>query len=282
MSTLTLTISQFLLYNIFVVNFMYGIDLNDEITFFHASERFFKKDDRHINRIGYCDVLLLVYEGVLRFNIDGEEVEVRSGEYYIQRKGTIQKGTKPSSSPKYFFIHFKANWDNSEYVLPYRGYFSFYELEKYLRNVNSYFGTNNFYIDKLNSFYTILLSLLKNPKNESLASKIMDYLRKNFLEIKSLDELSTHFAYSKNHIINIFKDKYNTTPTSYILELKINNAMYLLEVTSMSIIDISIQSGFNNYSQFYRKFFEFNGMSPEQWRQRIRKTEIISPFEKKA
>lgn len=265
----------------YLVIFMYGINLDDEITFFHASERFFKEGDRHIDRIGYCDVLLLVYEGVLRFNIDGEEVEVHSGEYFIQKKGSVQKGTKPSSSPKYFFIHFKASWEESSFVLPYKGFFSFYEIEKYLRNVNYYFGKDISYIQKLNSFYSILLSLLKSPKNESIASKIMDYLKKNFLTIKSLDELSAHFAYSKNHIINIFKEQYKTTPTSYILELKINNAMYLLESTSMSIIDISIQSGFNNYSQFYRKFFELKGMSPENWRQRIRKTEIISPFNTK-
>lgn len=264
---------------------MYGINLNENIRFFHASERFFKKGDRHIDRTGFCDVLLLVYEGVLCFNIDGKEVEVHSGEYYIQRKGTVQRGTKPSLSPSYFFIHFEAKWVESEHeaehILPYRGHFSFYELERYLRNVNSYFGADNYLIHKHHTFYTILLSLLNKPKNESLASKIMDYLKKNYLEIKSLDELSTNFAYSKNHLINIFKDKYNITPINYILELKINNAMYLLESTSLSIVDISIQSGFNNYSQFYRKFFELNGMSPEKWRQRIRNTEIISSFKNK-
>jgi AraC-like DNA-binding protein len=46
--------------------------------------------------------------------------------------------------------------------------------------------------------------------------------------------------------------------------------MYLLQVTSSSIEEISGESGFNHYSHFYRLFVRRNGISPYEWRQRIR------------
>ena len=62
---------------------MAGIDFNSPILYRHASFRYFEKNEHHITRFCIDNVLLLVYEGVLRFSEDGEEKEVRAGEYYI-------------------------------------------------------------------------------------------------------------------------------------------------------------------------------------------------------
>jgi transcriptional regulator GlxA family with amidase domain len=60
------------------------------------------------------------------------------------------------------------------------------------------------------------------------------------------------------------------TPFEYINDLKIRRAMYLLEVTSKSIEEIAIESGFNHYSHFYRLFMRKNGISPFEWRKKVR------------
>ena len=87
---------------------MLGIDLNCPITYFNASLRFFKKEERHITRLCSCDVLLLVFDGIMRFSEDGVPVEVRAGEYYIQRKNLYQTGDAVSDYPKYLYVHFDA------------------------------------------------------------------------------------------------------------------------------------------------------------------------------
>ena len=45
-----------------------------------------------------------------------------------------------------------------------------------------------------------------------------------------------------------------------------NILQYLLEVTSESAENIAIESGFNDYSHFYKLFYRENGISPKDWR----------------
>ena len=69
---------------------MFGIDLNCPITYINASLRFFKKEEHHITRLCSCDVLVLVFSGVLRFSEDNVPIEVGAGEYYIQKRVPIK------------------------------------------------------------------------------------------------------------------------------------------------------------------------------------------------
>ena len=60
---------------------MRGIDLNKPITYQYASMRYFSPGERHITRFCMHDVLLMVFDGILRFNEDNTEYEVHAGEY---------------------------------------------------------------------------------------------------------------------------------------------------------------------------------------------------------
>ena len=101
---------------------MYGIDLDKPILYKHSSLRFFAEHEWHIDRVCECDVLLLVFDGVLRFSEDGVMRELGAGEYYIQRRGGLQRGETESDMPRYLYIHFQAE-DHHTSLLP-----SFYIL----------------------------------------------------------------------------------------------------------------------------------------------------------
>ena len=58
---------------------MLGIDLNESIVYKHSSFRFFDAHEHHVSRICEDDVLLLVFQGVLRFSEDGRQYETASG-----------------------------------------------------------------------------------------------------------------------------------------------------------------------------------------------------------
>ena len=81
-----------------------------------------------------------------------------------------------------------------------------------------------------------------------------------------MGKICKEFYFSKNYIINIFKKEFGVTPIQYINNLKINNAKYLLEVTSDTLESISLKSGFNDYSHFYKLFYKETGLSPSKWR----------------
>ena len=250
---------------------MYGIDLQKQILYKSASLRFFDKNERHVTRFCSHDVLLLVYEGTLRFSEDGKQIEVRAGEYYIQKNNTYQAGELPSDAPKYLFVHFLAEWEEGEKVLERKGIFDYAVLSPLIQELDRLSHASATYTECCALFFTILSKLYHSrPSTHTTAKTIFDYISKNYLYITSLDEICQALHYSKNHIINVFKSEYKATPFEYINELKITRAMYLLEVTSDSIDEIALSSGFNHYSHFYRLFLRKNGISPYEWRKQIK------------
>ena len=100
---------------------MSGINLNLPISFKFASLRFFQNGEQHVSRFSTDDVLLMVYDGVLRFSEDGAIQQVSAGEYYIQKKNCEQRGALPCDSPSYLYVHFDAEWgESAAHLLPKR------------------------------------------------------------------------------------------------------------------------------------------------------------------
>ena len=90
------------------------LDIDKPINYITSSYRHFSAGERHISRVARYSVLLLVYDGILRFGEEGEQIEVKSGEYYIQRAGLRQDGLVPSDSPRYYYVHFDGDFSEEE------------------------------------------------------------------------------------------------------------------------------------------------------------------------
>jgi AraC-like DNA-binding protein len=250
-----------------------GIDLDSDIVYKGSSLRFFEKNECHVTRVCPHDVLLLVYEGVLRFREESEEVVLYPGQYYIQKRDIYQSGDSPSDSPKYLYVHFVGEWTdgNRENVLSKSGSFDYPTFAPLIQKMDRLAHESASYIERTAVFFEIL-SLLRSSveNNDSAAALIRGFIEKHYLEEISLEDICRELHYSKNHVINIFRTKYGITPFEYINDVKIKRAMYLLEVTSKSIDEIAAESGFNHYSHFYRLFMRKNGISPFEWRRRVR------------
>jgi len=245
---------------------MYGIDLDSPIKFNKASFRYFNKNEYHITRISEDNVLLLVFDGVLRFCEDEVSYEVKSGEYHIQRKGSYQCAKAPSDCPKYLYVHFDAEWGESEHSLQARGVFDVLATKAIMEKLDRRSHEGACYVKKAVLFYELLLLLRKKEKTRLPAGDIADYIDSEFQNGVTLLDICQKFNFSKNHVINIFKKEYGITPVKYINRKKLSSAKYLLEVTSSSVESIAIQSGFNDYSHFYKLFCQEVGTSPAKYR----------------
>ena len=250
---------------------MYGIDLDKPIKYLVSSLRFFDRNERHVERICNHDVLLLVYEGVLRFYEDGLAHEISAGQYYIQRAGSYQHADRASDSPKYLYVHFFGEWADTDTSLARVGHFDYASMSNLISRMDKLGHGNYSYTERAAVFFDILSTLYRSAESsDNPARLIRRFIQKNYLTISMLEDICGEFHYSKNHVINIFREEYGITPFEYINDLRIKRAMYLLEVTSRSIEEISGESGFNHYSHFYRLFVRRNGISPYEWRRRIR------------
>ena len=249
---------------------MDGINLTLPITYGHSSLRYFYEGEHHVSRDCDEDVLLLVFEGILRFSEDGIPYELHPCEYFIQRHGSRHGGELPSDSPKYLYVHFRADWGEGEDFLPRRGRFEYALLKPMLEKMDALAHGKSPYILQAAVFYGILSALYRQKGADTAVAAMADYIKDHCDGKITLEMLCEEFHFSKNHIINLFKREYSLTPIAYINRIRLLNAERRMEVTSDSLETIAFQCGFQNYSHFYKRFLAKNNCSPEQWRRRIR------------
>ena len=249
---------------------MQGIDVNGRIEYRIASLRYFERGERHVSRFCRENVLLMVFDGVLRFREDGVDHEVRAGEYHIQRACSAQEGILASDEPKYLYVHFDAEWAERGELLPARGVFDHSSMKESMRRMDRLAHGGACRLELNAALFDILSTLYKGVRTRSVTERIAEYLAKNRREELSLDGISDHFHFSKNHIINIFKQDYSVTPMDYLVGLRLDEAEWLLESTAASVGDIAYECGFNSYSNFYRHFYARHGSSPANWRRERR------------
>ena len=97
---------------------------------------------------------------------------------------------------------------------------------------------------------------------ETLISRILRYVRRNYHRDITLDELCEEFYCTKSHICHIFKAETGTTLFNYLNGLKVESAKKLLSNSGLNITQISQTLGFKSSSYFGKVFKELTGMSP--------------------
>lgn len=77
-----------------------------------------------------------------------------------------------------------------------------------------------------------------------------------------ISKLCERVNYSQSQIIRLFKVYLNTTPVKLFNGIKLNYAKSLLESTNMSILDISMEVGYESLGFFNVAFKKHFGISP--------------------
>lgn len=108
--------------------------------------------------------------------------------------------------------------------------------------------------------------------NEDLPEIIRTRLDESVENDFNLDELCKSINYSKNYVINVFKDKYGITPYKYFLDRKIDSAKVYLSHTNMSVYEISKVLHYSDQQYFSVSFKNSVGCSPMEYRRRTRGT----------
>ena len=81
-----------------------------------------------------------------------------------------------------------------------------------------------------------------------------------------MDEVSSAIHVSKSYLSNLFSKCIGNSFSHHVNKMKIEKAKELLAKTKLSIMDITLECGFNSQSYFCRVFNGFEGMTPNQYR----------------
>lgn len=108
-----------------------------------------------------------------------------------------------------------------------------------------------------------------NDHDAMRMSSIYEYIIQNFTKEIALDDMAMQAHISPSAFCRYFKARTKRTLKEFINDLRINYACQLLEENQHSITQICFEVGFNNISNFNRRFKEIKGITPQQYRTNI-------------
>jgi len=106
---------------------------------------------------------------------------------------------------------------------------------------------------------------VRQVRTEKL-KKALSYIRENYQKKISIDDIAKEVNLTRYHFCRVFKTLTGQTPVEYINYYRINQALRLLEDENRKIMDIAFDLGFNNLSYFVKKFREYKGCTPSEYR----------------
>ncbi|MGN0173818.1 MAG: helix-turn-helix domain-containing protein [Acutalibacteraceae bacterium] len=107
--------------------------------------------------------------------------------------------------------------------------------------------------------------LIKTP---AWFDEFYDSLTKREVYSLKTSEVIKRSGKSREHLSRLFKEATGQTIGAYLNDLRIEHAAAMLTTTYLDIIDIALESGFENLSTFYHLFKKKKGISPKQYRTR--------------
>ncbi len=96
------------------------------------------------------------------------------------------------------------------------------------------------------------------------------YIKENFAQPLSVDEIAREGGLSKCHFCRKFKEATEMTPMHFLSRVRIKRSKELL-TKDLPVSTVAMRVGFSDLSSFNRHFRKFVGVSPTEFRKSLRK-----------
>lgn len=103
-------------------------------------------------------------------------------------------------------------------------------------------------------------------RSQSLVEQINQFIKEHYKENIGRNEIGQQFHMVPEYLAKIYKKKTGETLKDHINEYRISQAKILLRDTELRVIDIALETGFDNVSYFSTLFRKITGMSPNDFR----------------
>lgn len=110
---------------------------------------------------------------------------------------------------------------------------------------------------KINSFFP----------NVSELSKIFEFIEADYNKGITLCDVAKAVGYSPAYLTNKVKRETGRTVNRWIIHRRIAEALFLLRTTDLSIDRIAMAVGYQNTCYFFRQFRQYQGTTPQAWRE---------------
>ena len=99
--------------------------------------------------------------------------------------------------------------------------------------------------------------------------EVLRYVAEHYQEHISLEQAAEIIHMSPKYFSNYFSETFHVSFVQYLNRYRIEQACILLQTTALSVMEVGFQVGYGNFSYFIRRFREFYGCTPSDYRKRL-------------
>ncbi len=152
------------------------------------------------------------------------------------------------------------------------------------------FGLNYKYLEQIHNFHsadelamwlsTIMLRFvdcvfnLTDVKHVDVIYKAAEYVRKNYMNKITLEDVAKNVYLSPSYFSKIFKEEMKCNFNAYLNQVRIHVGKELLKNPAIPLVDVALRVGYEDQSYFSKVFKKMTGMSPGKFRE-LRGKEVV-------
>ena len=233
--------------------------------------------------------LIYVANGCVHFYFDDKEQIVEKGHVVLFRPGESQiYYVYPKEHGEFFWVHFTGSDVElllKEWGIPHGRAVFWAGVASDIRSMYCQMirelqtkGTHYEKILRMTLQHLFLLMnrhLTETPHEDAAFQgeiiQAIGWFERHWREPISIEDYAARNRLTPYWFRQKFKAYTGTTPAQYVINLRITNAMNLMENTDYNIEQIAEAVGYDNPSYFRRLFRKHTGMSPSEYKQRHKK-----------
>lgn len=119
--------------------------------------------------------------------------------------------------------------------------------------------------DRIDQNQFVIFNGQKEHSDEEIVA-VQEYIEQHYQQRLRVDDLAEMTATSGRNFVRRFKKATNNTPIEYIQRVRIEAAKKRLESTTSSILEVMLDSGYNDNKTFRTLFKRYAGLTPLEYR----------------
>ena len=109
----------------------------------------------------------------------------------------------------------------------------------------------------------------ENIPENSVVSEILHYINENFLNISDTEQVAGYFFLERAYLCRTFKHAVGISLWNYVIMRRLVFSNDLIR-SGVSIEEAAYRAGFQNYSNFFRLYKKYFGITPSEFRRQQR------------
>lgn len=140
---------------------------------------------------------------------------------------------------------------------------------KFLNDIHEFHTVEEltYWLSKIMMRFTDHVFNLTGVKHVDVIYRAIDYVKNNYMNKVTLEEVASHVYLSAAYFSKIFKQEMKTNFNSYLNRIRIEKSKQLLLDDSLPLIDIPSLIGYEDQSYFSKVFKRMVGISPGKYRE---------------